>query len=71
MSEPGFSGIAIICGIGTKRIDLTNSYKIYNDAAIGVSGYVKTDVTGDNFVDLSDLTLTFNNSNLFAVIRKP
>ncbi|MBK7447796.1 MAG: hypothetical protein IPJ45_17585 [Ignavibacteria bacterium] len=33
-----------------------------NDAVNGLSGYVKTDVTSDNFVDGSDLSLTDNNA---------
>ncbi|MDZ4712487.1 MAG: integrin alpha, partial [bacterium] len=43
-------------------VDVTDLIDIFNDAANFVSGYVVTDVTGDDFVDSSDLLLTFNNS---------
>jgi len=54
-----------------KVIDLTDVYQIYNDATNVVTGYVKTDLTGDNFTDLSDLTLAFNNSVGFVRVMRP
>ncbi len=47
-------------------IDLTDIILILNDAKIFRSGYVVTDITGDNFVDLSDLMEGFNNSTAFV-----
>ena len=36
-----------------------------------VTGYVSTDVNGDNTADLYDITLTYNNSVNFVLVRKP
>jgi hypothetical protein len=43
-------------------IDATDVSSVENDVAVGLSGYVQTDVTGDNFVDGSDLSLLENNA---------
>ena len=51
--------------------DLIDLYKIYNDAVTGVSGYVNTDINGDNFVDLDDVTISYNNMNQFVKIARP
>jgi hypothetical protein len=41
-----------------------------NDAYNSVSGYVRTDVTGDDFVDAADMSIVDNNAfNSVSVIR--
>ncbi len=45
-------------------IDGSDVSECYNASALGVSGYVVTDLTGDDFVDGSDVTIAYNNSNL-------
>jgi len=53
-------------------ITLFDVIPIYNDAINFVTGrYIITDLTGDNIVDLSDVTLCFNNSSNFVRIRRP
>ncbi|MBK8551268.1 MAG: hypothetical protein IPL53_09495 [Ignavibacteria bacterium] len=45
---------------------------IYNDAANFISGnYLATDLTGDRIVDLTDVTLGYNNSTNFIRIWRP
>lgn len=46
--------------------DLDDILAVYNDAANFKSGYVATDLTGNETVDLNDILFTFNNSNNFS-----
>ncbi len=48
--------------------DLTEAYNASNTFT---SGYIVTDVTGDNVTDLSDMTLIYNNSNAFVEKKRP
>ena len=44
--------------------------EVDNDAYNSVSGYVRTDLTGDDFVDAEDLSIVDNNAfNSVSVIR--
>ncbi len=52
-------------------VDLSDITQVYNDASAFVTGYVKTDVTGDNITDLNDIILTYNNSSNFVTVQKP
>ena len=50
-------------------IDVGDIIDFYNDAQLGVSGYVPTDINGDDFVDVSDIIITYNNViNIISVI---
>ncbi|HMS33345.1 MAG TPA: right-handed parallel beta-helix repeat-containing protein, partial [Ignavibacteria bacterium] len=52
-------------------IDLSDMIEISNDVAIFATGYKKTDVTGDNVTELTDLLIT-NNNNAFGIsVKKP
>jgi len=42
-----------------------------NDAANFMTGYVLTDLTGDQFIDLNDLTIADNNAFNFISVIKP
>lgn len=44
------------------EVDVTDLIDIYNDAENFSSGYIKTDLNGDYFSDVSDLVLAYNNS---------
>jgi hypothetical protein len=44
---------------------------IDNDAVNFVSGYVVTDITGDNFVDASDFSIADNNAANFVSVSRP
>ncbi len=44
-------------------IDGTDVSDCFNDATLGLFGYIVTDLTGDNFIDGTDVSLVFNNSN--------
>lgn len=47
-------------------ITLFDVIPIYNDAAIFVTGrFIQTDLTSDNTVDLTDVTIGYNNSASF------
>jgi hypothetical protein len=53
-------------------IDAGDIIQIYNDLISLTSGYVITDLTGDNFVDISDLLYCYNNAiNSVTVITPP
>ena len=52
-------------------VDLNDLTLVYNDASSYVTGYVVTDVTGDNITDLNDILLTYNNSSNFVSVQKP
>lgn len=47
-------------------INLSDVLLIYNDANNFITGYEKTDVTGDNISDLNDVLIAYNNSAAFA-----
>ena len=53
------------------HIDLTDIDSVYNAAVNFISGYVATDVTGDDIVDLTDIALTYNNSAKFVISIDP
>lgn len=53
------------------HIDLTDVLAVYNDASNFTTGYVNTDVTGDNTSDLTDVITTYNNSTNFVAVIKP
>lgn len=36
-----------------------------------VTGYVNTDLNGDDVTDLTDLVITYNNSIRFVSLKKP
>ena len=42
-----------------------------NDAFESRSGYLQTDVTGDNFTDASDIAIVDNNSLANVIMRRP
>ncbi|MDZ4713309.1 MAG: CHRD domain-containing protein [bacterium] len=52
-------------------IDVTDIVGIFNDASNFVSGYVITDLTGDDFVDVADLSVGYNNSINFVGVQIP
>ena len=52
-------------------VDVSDGIDIFNDANLFASGYVKTDVDGDNFVDASDMIVTYNNSLNFISVLSP
>ena len=43
-------------------IDASDLSDVDNDALNSVSGYVRTDVTGDDFVDAADVSIVDNNA---------
>lgn len=47
-------------------VDLNDVLQIYNDAGIFLSGYIVTDLTGDNLCDLEDVLIAYNNSAAFV-----
>lgn len=53
-------------------IDATDILSIFNDLTVVTEGYVVTDITGDNFVDISDELIAYNNSTevVSAIIPK-
>lgn len=52
-------------------IDLADLIQINNDASDFVSGYIGTDLTGDNAVSLEDVLIAYNNSVNFVEVKKP
>ena len=46
-------------------VDLTDVLTAFNDASDYLTGYVNTDVNGNNFTDLTDVIICSNNSNKF------
>ncbi|MBK8553988.1 MAG: hypothetical protein IPL53_24250 [Ignavibacteria bacterium] len=52
-------------------IDLTDVLLVYNEAISFTTGYVNTDVTGENVTDLTDLLITYNNSTMFISVITP
>lgn len=53
------------------NINLDDVIKIYNDAGIFKSGYIDSDLNGDNIPDLSDVLIAGNNSVQFISVKKP
>lgn len=53
------------------HIDLTDVLAVYNDASNFTTGYVNTDITGDNISDLTDVITTYNNSANFVAVVRP
>ncbi len=52
-------------------VDLSDIIAIYNDITAFATGYIPTDVNGDNIADLVDLIITFNNAGVFAQLIRP
>lgn len=52
-------------------IDLTDVIAINNDANSFATGYINTDLTGNNVTDLFDVLMAYNNSVSFVSIKKP
>jgi hypothetical protein len=52
-------------------VDLTDVLTINNDANIFLSGYVVSDLTGNDLVDLTDVLMAYNNSVGFVSVIKP
>ncbi len=52
-------------------VDASDLIKVYNDANMFLTGYVTSDLTGDNVVDITDVLIAFNNSNAFVGVMKP
>lgn len=51
-------------------VDISDTQLIDNDIYAFVTGYVKTDLTGDNNVDISDAAIAENNSaNIVSIVR--
>ena len=52
-----------------ETIDASDVSETDNDAFSSVSGYVRTDVTGDDFVDAGDVSIVDNNAfNAVSVV---
>jgi hypothetical protein len=47
-------------------IELSDVIYTYNDAAVFATGYIISDVTGNNVTGLADVLIASNNSNLFV-----
>lgn len=54
-----------------ENIDGSDISDIENDAFTGLSGYVRTDLTGDNYVDASDVAIVEYNSGLGINVANP
>ena len=52
-------------------MDLSDVTAVNNDANLFASGYVVSDVTGNNATDLSDVLLTYNNNANFVQKQTP
>jgi hypothetical protein len=52
-------------------IDLSDIIAIQNNATFFTTGYVATDVNGDDLVDLTDILITYNNASNFVIVNKP
>ncbi|MEO8447781.1 MAG: proprotein convertase P-domain-containing protein, partial [bacterium] len=53
------------------QVDATDVLTIYNDVLGFSSGYINTDITGDDLVDVADLVLSSNNANDFVAAVTP
>jgi hypothetical protein len=52
-------------------VNLADIVEIYNDAGSFITGYIPTDVNGDNVTELSDMIIAYNNSAAFAIVISP
>ena len=52
-------------------VNLSDILNVYNAATVFVTGYVVTDMTGDNITDLTDIILSYNNSSKFVAKITP
>ncbi|MBK8553962.1 MAG: hypothetical protein IPL53_24120 [Ignavibacteria bacterium] len=52
-------------------IDLDDVIQINNDANAFATGYIVTDLNGNNVSDLDDLLVAYNNSAAFVAVMKP
>jgi len=52
-------------------VNLSDILNVYNAATVFVTGYVITDMTGDNITDLTDIILSYNNSSKFVAKITP
>jgi len=52
-------------------VNLVDLVEINNDAGSFTSGYIPTDVNGDNLTELSDLIIAYNNAVSFVVVLSP
>jgi subtilisin-like proprotein convertase family protein len=52
-------------------VNLTDIINVYNSASVFITGYVTTDMTGDNITDLTDIILSYNNSSKFVAKITP
>ncbi len=53
------------------NINLNDLIIINNDASQFMTGYVDSDINGDDITDLTDLIITFNNSRKFVSVIRP
>lgn len=44
---------------------------VTSDQVLGASGYINTDLTGDFYVDVSDVVMVYNNANMFVTVMNP
>lgn len=52
-------------------IDAADVLDVYNGVIVLASGYVNNDVNGDNFVDVTDLLITYNNATAVVTVMRP
>jgi hypothetical protein len=52
-------------------VNLQDVIEVSNAAEMFLTGYVITDVNGDNIVDLTDLLITYNNNAAFVEAKYP
>ena len=52
-------------------VSLPDVIDIYNSASIFATGYLNTDIDGNNNIDLNDITMAYNNSINFVTVIKP
>jgi hypothetical protein len=52
-------------------VDFTDVISISNDVTSFVSGYVVTDLNGDNVVNFTDQIFAYNNSTMFVIAKHP
>ena len=52
-------------------VELSDVLEVYNKSSAFTTGYVKSDLNGDNIVDLVDITIAFNNAISFVTVMKP
>lgn len=53
------------------RINPDDVIPVYNNLNNFTGGYLSTDLTGDDHTDLTDLLISYNNSNKFVSVMKP